>query len=130
MPAPNLDSVLIAGLAACTAVGEFSLQALLVKAKFRNHSEKTTATNPAEVAKTRLQLQGELVKSGYKIVYHGPFDTIRKTWQNEGIQGIQRGLGAAYAYSVSAMPSCLPTTRFSDQLASQQGLLQICILGM
>lgn len=88
MSTPSFDSVVIAGLAACTA---------------------TTFSNPAEVAKTRLQLQGELVKTGYKAIYTGPLDTIRKTWTHEGIYGVQRGLGAAYAYS---------------------GLLQVCIISL
>ena len=58
-------------------------------------------SNPAEVAKTRLQLQGELVKTGYKPVYFGPLDVLNKAWKFEGLGGVQRGLGAAVAYSVS-----------------------------
>ncbi|CAG8699277.1 5667_t:CDS:2 [Acaulospora colombiana] len=64
----------------------------------------TTISNPAEVAKTRLQLQGELAKGGFKPVYAGPLDVVFKTWKNEGVQGVQRGLGAAYAYSVCRRP--------------------------
>ena len=47
----------------------------------------------AEVAKTRLQLDGELqsrATSGgqpYKRVYSSAFDAIKKTWQTEGIRG-------------------------------------------
>ncbi|PVG03022.1 mitochondrial carrier [Serendipita vermifera] len=88
MSVPSVESILAAGLAACVA---------------------TTASNPAEVAKTRLQLQGELAKGGFKPVYAGPLDVVLKTWKNEGVQGVQRGLGAAYAYS---------------------SLLQICIVGL
>jgi hypothetical protein len=51
-----------------------------------------TASNPAEVAKTRLQLQGELVKSGGARVYKNTLDVLVKTWRNEGIRGVQKGL--------------------------------------
>lgn len=61
---------------------------------------QTTVSNPAEVAKTRLQLQGELTRNGYQKVYLNTFDAIRKTFRAEGVRGIQRGLTAAYAYSV------------------------------
>lgn len=57
-------------------------------------------SNPAEVAKTRLQLQGELTRNGYQKVYSNTFDAIRKTFRAEGVRGTQRGLTAAYAYSV------------------------------
>ncbi|KAJ7361437.1 mitochondrial carrier domain-containing protein [Mycena albidolilacea] len=52
-------------------------------------------SNPAEVAKTRLQLQGELAKAGTAKVYKNAFDAMGKTYKNEGIRGIQRGLGPA-----------------------------------
>ncbi|KAJ7878594.1 mitochondrial carrier domain-containing protein, partial [Mycena leptocephala] len=54
-----------------------------------------TVSNPAEVAKTRLQLQGELAKAGTEKVYKNAFDVIGKTYKNEGIRGMQRGLGPA-----------------------------------
>lgn len=82
-----------------------------------------TVTNPAEVAKTRLQLDGELAggkgviapvkpvgsgaaaaapvvpaalqKGSSGKVYSGPIDCLKKTYQFEGIRGLQRGLGAA-----------------------------------
>ncbi|KAK0246212.1 mitochondrial carrier domain-containing protein [Armillaria nabsnona] len=59
-----------------------------------------TISNPAEVAKTRLQLQGELAKGGEKKVYKSALDVFSKTWKNEGIRGMQRGLGPAYAYQI------------------------------
>ncbi|KAG5638383.1 hypothetical protein H0H81_000279 [Sphagnurus paluster] len=59
-----------------------------------------TVSNPAEVAKTRLQLQGELAKGGGIKVYNNAFDVMGKTFRNEGIRGIQRGLGPAYAYQI------------------------------
>ncbi|KAK4047781.1 Mitochondrial oxaloacetate carrier protein [Microbotryomycetes sp. JL221] len=106
-----------------------------------------TVTNPAEVAKTRLQLDGELqgrkgvilpsttapagtaaIKLGPTEanatashvdtanasnsstarprpqsgrVYTGPIDCLKKTYRFEGVRGIQRGLGAAYAYQIA-----------------------------
>ncbi|KAJ8474804.1 hypothetical protein ONZ45_g230 [Pleurotus djamor] len=57
-----------------------------------------TISNPAEVAKTRLQLQGELAKNGGERVYKSAVDVFSKTWKNEGIRGMQRGLGPAYVY--------------------------------
>ncbi|KAJ6520119.1 mitochondrial carrier domain-containing protein [Mycena sanguinolenta] len=59
-----------------------------------------TVSNPAEVAKTRLQLQGELAKTGTAKVYQNAFDVMGKTYKNEGIRGMQRGLGPAYAYQI------------------------------
>ncbi|KAJ7040312.1 mitochondrial carrier domain-containing protein [Mycena alexandri] len=59
-----------------------------------------TVSNPAEVAKTRLQLQGELAKSGTQKVYKNALDVLSKTYKNEGIRGMQRGLGPAYAYQI------------------------------
>ncbi|KAG7452261.1 mitochondrial carrier [Guyanagaster necrorhizus] len=59
-----------------------------------------TISNPAEVAKTRLQLQGELAKSGEKKVYNSALDVFSKTWKNEGVRGMQRGLGPAYTYQI------------------------------
>ena len=56
---------------------------------------QVTFSNPAEVAKTRLQLQGELAKGGGTRVYTNAIDVLAKTWRNEGIRGVQRGLGPA-----------------------------------
>lgn len=69
-------------------------------------STAVTVTNIMEVAKTRLQLDGELgksitidPKSGQTIVgkkvYTSAWDALRKTYKFEGIRGLQRGLGAA-----------------------------------
>ncbi|GAA5948280.1 hypothetical protein JCM10213_002220 [Rhodosporidiobolus nylandii] len=107
-PAPAINLTAAEGfvsgaIAACTAV---------------------TITNPMEVAKTRLQLDGELqgrahlpkaVPAGGAAVevpgnlqkgptgrvYTSAFDCMKKTWANEGLGGIQRGLGAAYTYQVA-----------------------------
>ena len=48
-----------------------------------------TVTNPMEVVKTRLQLQGELASKGQvKKVYTGVFQALRKIAINEGIKGL------------------------------------------
>ncbi|KAJ7269427.1 oxaloacetate carrier [Mycena haematopus] len=78
-PISTAEGFMCGGMAACIAV---------------------TISNPAEVAKTRLQLQGELAKTGSAKVYKNAFDAIGKTYRNEGIRGIQRGLGPAYAYQI------------------------------
>ncbi|KAK7063969.1 mitochondrial carrier domain-containing protein [Favolaschia claudopus] len=78
-PLSTAEGFMCGGIAACIAV---------------------TVSNPAEVAKTRLQLQGELAKSGVEKVYKNAFDAMGKTYKNEGIRGMQRGLGPAYAYQI------------------------------
>ncbi|KAF7302715.1 hypothetical protein HMN09_00906400 [Mycena chlorophos] len=77
-PLSTTEGFICGGIAACIAV---------------------TVSNPAEVMKTRLQLQGELAKTSQK-VYNNAFDAMRKTYRNEGIRGIQRGLGPAYVYQI------------------------------
>lgn len=57
-------------------------------------------SNPFEVAKTRLQLQGELAKDGVK-VYNNALDVLAKTWRNEGLRGLQRGLSPAVSFFCS-----------------------------
>lgn len=42
-----------------------------------------------------MQLQGELMKDGGVRVYKNVFDVFVKTWRNEGIKGVQPGLGPA-----------------------------------
>jgi len=51
-------------------------------------------SNPFDVAKVRMQLQGEL-SSGAKKAYRGTFDCMIKTYRAEGIAGTQRGLTAS-----------------------------------
>ncbi|CAG8597989.1 13782_t:CDS:2 [Funneliformis mosseae] len=76
-----LPGFLIGGAAACTAV---------------------TFTNPWEVVKTRLQLQGELARnnSNYVRPYRNIFQAVYLILKHEGIRGIQKGLGPAYAYQL------------------------------
>ncbi|KAJ7161277.1 mitochondrial carrier domain-containing protein [Mycena crocata] len=78
-PISTAEGFMCGGVAACIAV---------------------TVSNPAEVAKTRLQLQGELAKAGTQKVYKNALDVLGKTYKNEGIRGMQRGLGPAYAYQI------------------------------
>ncbi|RUS35361.1 mitochondrial carrier domain-containing protein [Jimgerdemannia flammicorona] len=69
-----------------------------------------TFTNPWEVVKTRLQLQGELVRAGNLAEtarpYRNSFQALVLVFRHEGIRGIQRGLGSAYVYQI-----CLNGTR-------------------
>jgi len=52
-----------------------------------------TVSNPFEVVKTRLQLQGELQRQGvYVKSYRGMFHGLYVIFVNEGIRGIQKGL--------------------------------------
>ncbi|KAK9378315.1 mitochondrial carrier domain-containing protein [Kockiozyma suomiensis] len=60
-----------------------------------------TVTNPIEIVKTRMQLQGELASKGQaKKVYTGLFQALRVILKNEGVRGWQRGLGCAYVYQI------------------------------
>ncbi|KAI9462423.1 oxaloacetate carrier [Lactarius psammicola] len=78
-------------------------------------SVAVTFSNPAEVAKTRLQLQGELVKGGGKKVYGSVFDVFTKTWRNEGIRGIQRGLPPAILLNGSRLGFYEPIRKTANQ---------------
>uniref|UniRef100_A0A6B2LJI7 Uncharacterized protein n=1 Tax=Arcella intermedia TaxID=1963864 RepID=A0A6B2LJI7_9EUKA len=61
-----------------------------------------TFSNPLEVVKTRLQLQGELQKQGFYVKsYNGMFHGMYMIWKNEGIRGIQKGLFLAYPYTIT-----------------------------
>lgn len=59
-----------------------------------------------EVCKTRMQLQGELASRAAKgevvapRLYKSAIDCFAKTLKQEGVRGVQRGLGAAYVYQV------------------------------
>jgi hypothetical protein len=93
------ETFLCGGLAGCAAV---TVCECLERSK-RNPIESKNLTvsffllaNIPEVMKTRLQLQGELMKtSDAPKVYANVFDVFKKTWRNEGIKGLQRGLTPA-----------------------------------
>uniref|UniRef100_A0A060TDU4 Mitochondrial oxaloacetate transport protein n=1 Tax=Blastobotrys adeninivorans TaxID=409370 RepID=A0A060TDU4_BLAAD len=60
-----------------------------------------TVTNPVELIKTRMQLQGELAAKGQaKKVYTGMVQGLITIFKHEGLRGIQRGLTPAYVYQV------------------------------
>ncbi|KAJ2081171.1 Mitochondrial oxaloacetate carrier protein, partial [Coemansia sp. S100] len=61
-----------------------------------------TFTNPFEVVKTRLQLQGELAKSTPNMVkpYHNVAQAFWVIGKNEGLRGLQKGLGPGYMYQI------------------------------
>lgn len=58
-------------------------------------------TNPMDVAKTRMQLSGELTKRGEPRAYNNMFDCMAKTYKNEGLQGLQRGLSCSVVREAS-----------------------------
>lgn len=74
----KFGSFVAGGLAACIAV---------------------TVTNPIELVKTRMQLQGELSASVERI-YKNPLQGMAVIYKNEGIRGLQKGLVAAYIYQI------------------------------
>uniref|UniRef100_H2YIT8 Mitochondrial basic amino acids transporter n=1 Tax=Ciona savignyi TaxID=51511 RepID=H2YIT8_CIOSA len=48
---------------------------------------------PMELAKTQMQVQGIGTRKAHdKVVYKGPLDVLRKTYQSNGIRGCYRGL--------------------------------------
>lgn len=75
----KFGSFVAGGLAACFAV---------------------TATNPIELVKTRMQLQGELSTTNQQ-VYKNPVQAMVKIFRNEGIVSLQKGLLAAYVYQIA-----------------------------
>lgn len=58
-------------------------------------------TNPADVAKTRLNMDRELQAVGSRPRYAGTFDCIRQVWASEGLAGVQRGLNFAMVREAS-----------------------------
>lgn len=56
-------------------------------------------SNPFEVMKTRLQLQGELQKKGHYVVeYRGMIHGMIKIAREEGIHALQKGILASFAH--------------------------------
>lgn len=61
-----------------------------------------TVTNPMEVVKTRLQLDGEGVKQGtHTRQYRGILHACKAIASQEGLKGIQAGLGPALFYQMA-----------------------------
>lgn len=61
-----------------------------------------TFTNPIELIKTRMQLQGELAKADKNApkIYKNPFQAFGVIYKNEGVRGLQKGLIAGYLYQI------------------------------
>ncbi|KAI8323135.1 mitochondrial oxaloacetate transport protein [Martensiomyces pterosporus] len=61
-----------------------------------------TFTNPFEVVKTRLQLQGELAKASPNTpkAYHNVAQAFWTIGKHEGLRGLQKGLGPGYFYQI------------------------------
>lgn len=56
-------------------------------------------TNPLEVVKTRLQLQGELCTRGsYQIHYRGVLQALWVVGRTDGLRGLQKGLSVGLIY--------------------------------
>jgi hypothetical protein len=68
-----------------------------------------TFTNSFEVAKTRLQLDGELQakSTNYQRVYNNAFDALKKTWRTEGLKGVN--VGRIHSRNVSSVKSRIRT---------------------
>jgi solute carrier family 25 protein 34/35 len=65
-------------------------------------STAVTFSNPFEVVKIRLQLQGELQRQGVYIKsYNGLLNGFYLILTKEGIRGIQKGLSLAYPYTIT-----------------------------
>lgn len=62
-----------------------------------------TFTNPIELIKTRMQLQGELSKTDSKVpkLYKNPAQAFVVIFKREGIRGLQQGLVCAYINQVA-----------------------------
>ncbi|GEQ70590.1 hypothetical protein JCM33374_g4268 [Metschnikowia sp. JCM 33374] len=60
-----------------------------------------TFTNPIELIKTRMQLQGELsAKSDAPRLYKNPVQAAGVIYKNEGLRGLQQGLFCGYVYQI------------------------------
>lgn len=61
-----------------------------------------TFTNPIELIKTRMQLQGELKQKGTEgaKTYRNPLQAFAVIYKNEGIRGLQQGLLCGYFYQI------------------------------
>ena len=96
-PAPLPGSV------ATAAVSAPKPRSLLVEFLLGGCATMTAAlfTNPIEVVKTRMQVQGELVRIGRaQQLYTNPFQAFYLIGREEGLKGLQGGLGPAVLYQL------------------------------
>lgn len=63
-----------------------------------------TLTNPFDVVRTRLELQGELAHKGItqQFPYKNPFQALKTILQHEGPLALGKGLLPAYGYQIAA----------------------------
>ncbi|XXQ35211.1 Mitochondrial carrier protein [Plasmodiophora brassicae] len=59
----------------------------------------TLFSNPLEVVKTRMQLQGELSRSAAASLYRTPWQAVRTIIATEGATSLQKGLAPALLYT-------------------------------
>ena len=78
-------------------------------------------TNPLEVIKTRLQLQGEMAASASAVRYTGVADTAVKMVRHEGVMSLQKGLVPGMIYQIfmngtrlGTYPSLKRVLRYDD----------------
>lgn len=91
-------------------------------------------SNPFEVMKTRLQLQGELQKRGeYTVQYRGMLHGLVKVAQTEGFLALQKGLVASFCHQAvqnSVRLGIYPTIRLTmEQLMGASGFLMGILAG-
>lgn len=64
---------------------------------------QSVACSPVELAKTRLQLQGQQGLQGLqRLQYTGPVDVLNQVWRSEGVRGVFRGFWPTLAREVPA----------------------------
>lgn len=57
-------------------------------------------TNPLDVVKTRMQLQGELTKSSEHVFYKGVIDAFVTIYNKEGLTSFANGVQASVFYQL------------------------------
>lgn len=68
-------------------------------------------TTPLDVAKTRLQTQGEFAARS-EARYAGMLDTLKTVWRQEGVRGLTRGMSARISFH--AMSASLAWTTYEQ----------------
>lgn len=71
-------------------------------------------TNPLEVVKTRLQVQGELVRCAKQLKYRGVLHSLHTIAKEEGIAALQKGVsgGVSYQFLMNTIRiGCYPSVK-------------------